>query len=63
MYVRCPFEFGSVCMPRPHVARLKLLELLLCTEFVGLYSTGSAEEYLVGLLLREANHEGDMKRS
>ena len=37
MYVRRPFKFCSVGVPCADVARLKLLELLLRAEFVGLY--------------------------
>ena len=39
MDVRGPFEFCSIRVPRADIARLKLLELLLCAEFVGLFST------------------------
>jgi hypothetical protein len=36
MYVRRPFEFGSIRMPCSHISSLKLLELLLRAKFVGL---------------------------
>ena len=34
--VGSPFELGGVCVAGAHVAGLKLLELLLGAEFVGL---------------------------
>jgi len=34
--VRGPFEFGDIGMPCSDIARLQLLELLCCAEFVGL---------------------------
>ena len=34
--VGSPFEFRGICVARPYIASLELLQLLLSTEFVGL---------------------------
>ena len=40
MDIRCPFEFCGIGVPSADVAGLKLLELLLRSEFVGLDKKG-----------------------
>lgn len=60
--VRGPFKLCSICMTCTDVAGLKLLELLLSAEFVGLGTTRSVSGSRAGREDASTYHDGNKDR-